>query len=311
MAVSRPTSTDILAINNSEEVIGVIEETRTKYPEWDTFAANPIDKTSYYTLVQTALPSTGFRTVNTGREHQKATIAARQVTCKLFDASWAIDQGAVKESDWSEDKVLAWMQSSHLDSAMKSVCDQIWYGTDADSGGFAGVASILDDSDDDYVVDAGGDEAKGCSSVFAVRFGPAAVSLCWGGDAKLDIGGIVEGEVDDSDGNPFWAYKQKQLGWCGLQITDYTSMGRICNIDESSGHTLTDDLISDLIAEFKVGQKPDAFYCSRRSLKQLQQSRTATNPTGQPAPFPDSAFGIPLYASDSVLNTETPLTAGS
>jgi hypothetical protein len=32
----------------------------------------------------------------------------------------------------------------------------------------------------------------------------------------------------------------------------------------------------------------------------LQASRTATNPTGAPAPFPENAFGIPIVVTDAL-----------
>ncbi|MBA7711875.1 hypothetical protein ES703_120842 [subsurface metagenome] len=41
-----------------------------------------------------------------------------------------------------------------------------------------------------------------------------------------------------------------------------------------------------------------------RSLGQLQDSRTATNPTGAPAPFPESAFNVPIFDTTAITNTE-------
>jgi hypothetical protein len=43
---------------------------------------------------------------------------------------------------------------------------------------------------------------------------------------------------------------------------------------------------------------------NRTMRKELQQGRTATNPTGSPAPFPDSAFGVPLFTTDAITITE-------
>jgi hypothetical protein len=56
---------------------------------------------------------------------------------------------------------------------------------------------------------------------------------------------------------------------------------------------------------------------SRTSLFELQASRTATNPTGAPAPFPTEAFGVPIIVTDSIpedeaaLNTTTTTTTTS
>ena len=57
-------------------------------------------------------------------------------------------------------------------------------------------------------------------------------------------------------------------------------------------------------AKFPVGYKPDVLLMSRRSRMQLQMSRTATTPTGSPAPYPQEAFGVPIQETDSILDTE-------
>jgi hypothetical protein len=43
---------------------------------------------------------------------------------------------------------------------------------------------------------------------------------------------------------------------------------------------------------------------SRRSLFQLQSSRTATNATGAPAPIPVESHNIPIAVTDSIVDTE-------
>jgi hypothetical protein len=67
-----------------------------------------------------------------------------------------------------------------------------------------------------------------------------------------------------------------------------------------------------LLQKFPVGVKPDAMFCSRRSLSQLQRSRTQVlNANGSVksnienvADIPASSFGIPVYATDSILDTD-------
>lgn len=310
MAAERMTSADVLALNSSEEIVGVIEETRKQFPEIDTFFATPVTKTSYKTLIQTALPDVTFREINVGREVKKPTLVARDVDCKFLDASWNIDEAATDACEWGADAAKALQAKAHLMSALATICSQIWYGITADANGFAGVASLLDNSDDSMVIDAGGTGDE-CSSVFLVRFGIQDVALAWGMSGQIKGGDVLYLPIPDASGNPFWGYSQAVSGYVGLQITNYTSMARIANLTTEAGEGLTDDLISDALALFKVGEKPDAMYYTRRSEKQLQQSRTATNQTGAPAPFPTEAFQVPLYASESVLDTETALTPGT
>ena len=57
---------------------------------------------------------------------------------------------------------------------------------------------------------------------------------------------------------------------------------------------------------------PDHLFMTKRSQRQLQDSRTATNATGAPAPLPDFVCGnVPVEVTDSIISTETPLTAAA
>ena len=309
MADTYLTSSDILHVNNSEELIGLIDEVAGGYPEWTHFPASPIKKTSYKTLVQTALPTTGFRTANVGIEHKSPTLTSRTVTCKFFDASWALDVLVAKENEWGVDHACAIQAKSHLESAIANIAKQTWYGTSANASGFVGVASLFPNTDSDRVVNAGGSSAGTGSSVFAVRFDPTEGCYAWGNDAGLEEGDIQTQVMNDSNGKHYNAFTQQIDGWVGLQITSYKSFGRICNLTEDSGKGLTDALIAKLLAKFPIGRKPHALFMSQRSLEQLRSSRTATNPTGAPAPNPTEAFNVPILPTDAILDTETLLTA--
>ena len=71
---------------------------------------------------------------------------------------------------------------------------------------------------------------------------------------------------------------------------------------------MTDALLAQLIEKFPAGRGPNYLVMNRRSLRQLQASRTATNPTGAPAPFPSEAFGIPIVVTDAISSTEALLS---
>src|SRR5690606_26656052 len=103
----------------------------------------------------------------------------------------------------------------------------------------------------------------------------------------------------------FHAYVTQVSAWLGLQIGGARSVGRIANLTADAGKGLTDALIAQLIAKFPAGKGPTHLVMNRRSLSQLQQSRTATNATGAPAPFPSESFGIPIVVTDSIVSTET------
>jgi hypothetical protein len=155
------------------------------------------------------------------------------------------------------------------------------------------------------VVDAGGTTAATGSSVWAVRWGPKNIQWVWGLNGQLALSDVREESVVDSGGvNRFTAYVQEILARPGLQVASLFSVARLKKLTADVGHTLTDDLIAQLLGLFPAGTQPDVLLMSRRSRAQLQNSRTATNSTGAPAPFPMDAFGIPIAVSDAILNTE-------
>ena len=70
-----------------------------------------------------------------------------------------------------------------------------------------------------------------------------------------------------------------------------------------------DDAIGDAAALFPDGYTPNAIFMGKAALNVLRKSRTATNPTGAPAPFPKEIQGIagnmiPIYVTGGISNTE-------
>lgn len=256
---------------------------------------------------QTANPAVGFRSVNDGIENKKGTYSKVTVNLGLLDASFAVDVGAAMSDERGLDHIMGIEAMAHLRQAMFEVESQVIYGTSNDAGGFSGFAdfSNLNQLADAQVVNAGGTTAATGSSVFLIRTGPADVELLWGQSGVITIGDRQIVERAGSVTGRFPAYYHPITGWCGVASKSVYSIVRIANITEDSGKGLTDDLIAQALALFPAGRGPNMMVMSRRSHRQLQQSRTATNPTGTPAPFPSDSFGVPIIVSDAVLNTET------
>jgi len=271
------------------------------------------NENSHEWLKKTAAPAGGFRDINDGLEVTKATYTKVTEALKLFDASFDLDMGLLKLK--SGDALRRREAKDHLKACFADMEKQIVYGTGQNSGGFAGLAdeTTLDDSDDPMVVNAGGTTADTASSVFAVRTNEEAVAIAYGANGRIEIGAEYKTLRSGSSTGNYDAVRTPIMFWGCLQIATSLDAGRICNLTEDSGKGLTDDLLSDLYSLFPANRKPNVFAMSRRSLKQLQQSRTATNPTGQPAPFPTSWSGggnpIPIVATDQIVDTEALLTA--
>lgn len=260
---------------------------------------------------ETGAPVVGFREANVGAENSASTDTLVTVTLKILDASCTVDKALADAYKKGNAAYVAREVKRHLKAAFFMAEKQILNGTGNAADGFTGLADSLDDSNDTMVVDAGGTTESTASSVWAMRTNEDGVdcTVIAGEDAKINVGETVEQAVEDTvNGGRFTGLYTSVIGWLGLQIGSAYSVGRICNITEDSGKGLTDALISSMLAKFPASRQPNILAMNRRSLQQLQNSRTATNPTGAPAPFPQEAFGIPIKVTDAITSTETLLT---
>ena len=307
------TSTDVLKINNSEELVGLIEDVVKDIPEINFFAASPVQKNSYKTLALTALPSTAFRATGSYREFQTATLTNKTVECKYLDASWILEKAVAQQSDWGEDFAKALTQRAHLKSEFFTLAKQIWQGTDSDANGFTGLDAIIDAVVDggkkEMVVTANTGSITDASTVYAVRTGIDSCQLAWGSNGQFNESDVREQLLTTKDSaktSGAWFYAQDLGGWVGLQVTSKYAAGKITGLSATNTKQgLNDDLLYELIERFPVGMKPDGLFMSRRSFSQLRQSRTAYNAIGAPAPYVQEFEGIPIYVTDAIPDNGT------
>jgi len=299
-----PTLLDIAVRNGSDAVAGLIDETIKAHPEIVLGAARTIKGLNYKTRVRTALPKgSSFRGANEGTAPKKSTVVNRLVETYIFEPRWECDKAVADAAEDGAEAYIAEEGEAIMEGALQDLCDQFYYGTGAggNAKGFPGLLAAIDSG---MVVDAGGTTASTGSSVWAVRWGLKDSIWVWGQGGALDLRPVRIETLKDVSLNSYDGYVQSLLARPGLQVGSKFSIGRIKKLTADSGKTLTDDLISDLLSLFPAGMKPDRLLMSRRSLKQLQQSRTATNPTGAPAPFPSEAFGVLIAPTDAIVDTE-------
>ena len=266
---------------------------------------------------ETAAPVVGFRDVNAGRDMDHSEESKVTVALKYLDFSWTVDVAAPRGLNKSVESLLAREGRRHVEAALVKYEQQVINGVvgasdsaaaSGDAAGFTGFrdASTVDAVADSLVVAAGSGTADANSSVYGVRMANNGVVGVYNGDGpalELTDPTIVQRVVNPGTDNKTHAAWYQEGGiWLALQVGSAYDLGRIANLDTTN--TLTDDLISDLLSLYPVGKMPTHLVMSRRSLKQLQQSRTATNVTGAPAPFPTEAFGVPIVVSDNVSDTE-------
>jgi hypothetical protein len=275
----------------------------SRLPISDTADGSSTHKYTKYTQA----PVVGFRSENAGRDYDHSVDTVVSVSCSILDWSWRVDHAIAQSWRQGPQDLIAREGLRHLGAALYKLEQQIIYGTDAtlgDSSGFAGFlqSSDLDAVADAMVIDAGGSSVGAQNSVYAVKAGFNDVRLVSPASNGLQVGDTIVTEANDAN---YPVYYTPGNALMGLQLGGKYSIGRIANLHPSdSGAQLDDDKISDLLSAFPSGMAPDFLVMNRDRLKELQQSRTATNPTGAPAPFPNSAFGVPIIVTEALVNSE-------
>jgi hypothetical protein len=299
-----PTLLDVAKLNGTDAVTGLIEEANRAHPETALGAWRTIKGLNYKTKVRTGLPAASFRNFNEGSAAVKSTWENRLVEAFVLNPRWECDVALADKYEDGAEALLGIEAKGMIEAAFQTVAAQFYYGTGAggDAKGFPALIQSYDSTN--LVVDAGGTTATTGSSVWAVKFGPQDVQWILGAGGSIDVAPKTTQRILDGSSNPYSAYCQEMLAYVGLQVGSIYSIGRIKKVTADSGKTLTDVMIAQLLAKFPAAWQPDVLLMSRRSLMQLQSSRTSYNPTGAPAAIPDSAFNIPIRVSDAILNVE-------
>ena len=269
--------------------------------------------TQHQYLKETGAASGTFRGVNEGVANTAAERELITATLKILDASLARDKAVAMGYKGGVQAFMAMEIAAALKAAFYEAEKQIISGVGNQAAGFAGLAALFPTKTSSMVKDAGGTSSGTVkTSVYAIRSTPNDVAVIAGQDGNIQVGDVFETQVPAADyassGKLISSVAVNILGWLGLQYGSIYSAGRICNITDESGKTLDDDKIADLLSLFPESRPPTHLAMNRTALAQLRNSRTATNPSGAPAPFPTEAFGIPIILTGAISSAEPLLT---
>ena len=273
-----------------------------RLPISDTADGSETHKYNKYT----GAPVVGFRSPNAGRDYDHSVDTVVTSTCTILDFSWRVDYAVANAWRKGPEDLIAREGIRHLAAALFVLEQQVIYGTTSpgDSAGFTGFlqSTDLDALADAMVINGAGTTASQQSSLYAIKAGDNDCKLVTPMAQGVNLGDTIITEANDTN---YPVYYTPASMYIGLQLGGKYSIGRIANLSVTTDtKPLTDDLIADLLAAFPAGMGPDFMITNRTMRKELQQGRTATNPTGSPAPFPDSAFGVPLFTTDAITITE-------
>lgn len=268
--------------------------------------------------IETGAPVVGFRAVNDGADYTAGSSTQTSVTLKYLDAKVIEDRAECLAYKGGEE---AWMDlrtMRQLRQALFVLEKQVWYGTvHGDSGGFSGLANDANynNSSDALVVDATGSTVGGATSVWLIRSTPddASMAVVGAGDPAVRGGNNINFTISPTFQSVVLGANSKSMvanvrdagAHLGIQVGSKYAIARICNLTTQSGKGLTDALLEDAMALFPASAQPTMIVMNRQSRKQLRKSRTTYSPTGQPAPNPTEFDGVPIWITDSIINTET------
>lgn len=270
--------------------------------------------TQHKFVKQTYAATAGFRLINTGVTNTASRFEDVTLNCAFLDPSFTRDV-ALASGYVSKLGIGPYIQHE-TGKAIRAGMYGIEYSifTGGTGGQFIGLPQMVEYGDTDYgtqVVDAGG---AGGKSVWIVRWAEDGLAVVAGNDGRIDMtwddNSPTIVQVTDAGGtNVYSAYRVTLGMWVTLQVGSLYDVVRIANLDGTSDDLLTDDVISDALSLFPAGHNPNMIVMNRVARKELQQSRTATNPTGSPAPFPTEAFGVPIVTTDALGSAEATVNA--
>ena len=269
--------------------------------------------TQHKYVKRTTRATAGFRKINTGVTNTAEVFTDVTNNLEFLDPSFTRD---VAIADAYRKGLSAYIEQetgAELKTAMYAIERAIFNFDQATQ--FVGLPYMNDYADTDVgqIEDAGG---AGGKSVWIMRWAEDGVALVAGNDGRVDMkwdddNPTIVQVTDAGATNVYSAYRVTLGMWLGLQVGSLYDVVRIANLDGTSDDLLTDDVIGNALSKFPAGHNPNMIAMNRTARLELQQSRTATNPTGAPAPFPMEAFGVPIVVTDALGSSEAEVDAST
>lgn len=310
--MAQNTLLDIAKGIGTDQAVGLIEQAIYATPELSGLdnrgqvipnvgLMRVISGLTYSSIIRTALPVAGFRAANQGIAPVKGSTENKIVKAYTLNPRWICDRAVADGWPFGPEDFITMEADSIVKGAFYQLSKQFYYGQANHSEGHPG---LIDSVTSDMTVNADGSTANTGSSAYLVKFGVKDVHWVLGANGKLTMEDPRIESVVDENGAGYTAYVQELLAYVGVAVGSTNSVVRIKNLTAQSGKGLTDTLIAQAILKFPAAVRPDAIFVSRRSLGQLQASRTAHNATGAPAPFPTESQGIPVIVTDGLSDVE-------
>lgn len=312
MAESYNTLAGLVQLNDKNLADLSMSDVLDGAPLLKIMAAQPASNgTLHKYLKVTTNPTAAFRDALDGIVHTASADTLVTVTCKILDASFDTDIALAQAYKGGVDGWLQVEQARKLRAAFARAEKQIFYGTGSDASGFTGIidGTAHDALSDTMVVTAGGSNASTQTSCFLMRHAVDGACMIIGNDGLISVEEPTIIQKAGTSGATYLypAWYVAAVGYLGFQIGSAYDVCRIANIEcnsLTSTSAFTDDHIFAAISKFPADRQPNVIVMNRDARRLLRQSRTATNPTGAPAPLPTEVNGIPIVVTDQIVSTE-------
>ena len=312
MATGYTTLMDIAARTGSDQVVGLIEDVSTYAPEFSILPAMTKRGTTYLVTRRTALPTSAFRTANESITIGKSMYQQDMKQMFFVDCQLQVDEAIVKADDGTIGDLLSQEASGALESVIQRLGSQVYYGTSADSKGFAGLQT---QSVGKWPT--GGTTTS--TSAMLVWTGRQGVSFVVGNDGDISMPPWTKQAITSTTSQKM-AWVSNLSSYIGLQVGSASSVWRVSGITVAA--PLTDARGAGLLSKVPLNRRNGLrWFMNRTAAYTLQKSRAssgfvAATSGGSPTtelPGPAAAFadlpsqlcGIPITITDSLVDTET------
>jgi hypothetical protein len=303
---------ELAKLNAADDLVGLVEENQNVAPELTIVPAFTIKGTSFPTITRKTFPSGAFKKRGAGVAVGTTTFENGLVQCFPYENPMQETVDIVKAYRRGSAAFLSLVASGAVKGGMQLIGKALYYGARSFGGGVDAHPGLIDMYDStNMVIDAAGTTADTGSSVWFIKWGnqeDGNVSYVFGNDRVFELGEWMRQLVEVSTGKKAMCEVNSLAADIGVQLTNLKACGRIKKLTEDSGKGLTDALGYKLLEKFPVGIVPDVALMTKRSRRQLQESRSAVGQTaygsGAVAPLPTDIAGVPIVVTDSILNTE-------
>lgn len=311
---------DLMALQRNDQLTGLVEDVTTRAPEFDIFTAVARKGTFYEVVRRIALPTVGFRKINSGVVPGKSAFRKEVKEMFYLDAVINMDE-AIEEGD-DQSVGNAWMNEAQgvFRQSLITVGAQTYYGTSADANGFAGIRSQIAGN-----VGAGG-TTNSTSAYLVWMDSQQGVRFDVGRGGSFSLRPPQRQQITDSNDSTksYFAWVSNLSAYIGLNVISDKSVWGVTGITQHKNGAVYDQALTDVIGSSLIANIPAdrrsnlRWFINRTAEFLLQQSRSTINvgggynlqsagSDGRPSysPLPDRLNGYPITVTDSITNTET------